>query len=229
MHNGSHIQWRMAAVPYSACTTMIMDLYGCYCYVSVSTTAHTMADKEIPISYTSLTDMPQLMSGHRDKRLKETVMYVASIDDNLVRKQRCASVTCIALLLLPALVNPLLVILYFVFIPLILWSFKSYLERWEFYITEKTLCHINPISPKGFDFYAIPLDDIAAVGIRREDRICWCCCQLPGQVLVINLKPTAPAISVNTRRRVFSTRTFEIKFVKNIEYAAEFLRQQSDV
>ena len=187
-----------------------------------------MAD--IPMTYTSLSEAPKQMVGQKDKRLNETVTYIGSVDEKNVRKQRCIVVTILALCLLPALINPFLIILYCVFIPLVLWTYSSYFTRWEMYVTDKTVCHVNPSSPKGADFYTIPLSDIATVETRPQDRLCGCCCQMPGEMLVINIKATAPAVVVNYRGgehwRSVSTRTYQIKFLKDADYAAEFIRQQ---
>ena len=141
-----------------------------------------MAD--IPLSYTALSEAPRLMVGQKDKRLNENVMYIGSVDEKNVRKQRCTAATIVALCLLPALINPFLIVLYCVFIPLVLWSYSLYLTRWEMYITDKTLCHINPMSPKEANFYTIPLSDIATVEAQLQDRLCGCCCRVPGEMLV---------------------------------------------
>jgi len=95
------------------------------------------------------------------------------------------------------------------------------------YITDKTVCHVNLSSPKGADFYAIPLSDIATVETQPQDRMCGCCCQMPGEMLVINVKETAPAVVLNYGCTVLeSTRTFQIKYVKDADCAAGFIRQQ---
>ena len=86
-------------------------------------------------------------------------------------------------------------------------------------------------SPKGMDVVAIPLEHIATVETRTQGRIFGCCCQLPGDNVVIKIKEAAPPVVVNVEdsdgnQGTKSTRSYQIKLVNDVDYVAQLIRQK---
>ena len=72
---------------------------------------------DIPMTDTELNEAPKQMVGQKDKFLNETITYIGSVDEQSVRKQQKIDLTIIALSLLPAIINPLVIIVFCIVIP----------------------------------------------------------------------------------------------------------------
>ncbi len=160
--------------------------------------------------------------GHNDQRLNENVTYVAAFDEESFKEQRCIYTTGVCLLLTGIiLLHPLVLGACFCVLPYMIWSYSGHKDNWELYITEKTLCHANPSTPKKVRVHTIPLCNIATVEARLENKMCGCCCRLPGQVVVVSLKASASRFS-----GVGAQDVLVIHLVEDAESFAKVLRQK---
>lgn len=170
------------------------------------------------MSYAQLTAVPKLGVNEKDVRTDENVMYIASLN-KLFGRTLCDTFWIYAIVLLLFLVhpNPITLILCCLMVYSV-YNYSKVMKRWELYITEKSLCHVNPLEAQGMDFFTIPLDHIASVNTQREYLVFF---KLEG--LVITLKQTAPPIAIRNGRQL--TRTFCIQFVQDADDVRDVLRQ----
>lgn len=173
------------------------------------------------MSYAELTAVPKLVVGEKDVRTNEYVTYIASLDEDSVRRERrdalCIRVGLLILCLLH--LNPCAII-YCCIIAATVRTYSEVMKCWELYVTERALCYVNPYAPQGMDFFAIPLAHIASVknqmlGVNHANT----------RALVITLKDSAPPITIQRGRQLVNCRTYYIKFVKDTDYFIEVLKQ----
>ena len=184
---------------------------------------------DVTISYTEFALAPKMIVGQRDTYLNEQVLYTAHLDAETVRQHRKRVITCCVLGMLPLLINPLFVVLICIVVPLVWWKYSQYFKRWQMYVTDRNLCHVDPSFPKGSDFFSIPLADIESVETQQEKRLCGCCCQMPGELLLVTLKADAPRVGLKnqTMHRFASVPscTYQVKFLSNADYVARVIGQ----
>lgn len=176
------------------------------------------------MSYTQLTAVPKLVVNEKDVRTDENVKYIASLDERRVRRARCDALLGYTAFLLFFLVhlNPIAIPIICCLMVYSAYSYSKIMKRWELYVTEKSLCHVNPLESQGMDFFTIPLAHIASVNTQRMSQFCY-----KTEGLVITLKQMAPPIAIKNGRRL--TRTFFIKFVEDADDVRDVLRQWIEV
>ena len=176
------------------------------------------------MSYAELTAVPPLVVGEKDVRTDECVTYIASLDKGSVRRARCEALLVLvgALLFFLLHCNLIAIIIICGMMAYSVYYYSKVMNRWEFYATENSLCHVNPLEPKGMDFFKIPLAHIASANSQRMSEFCT---KTVG--LLITLKEEAPPIAINNGRRL--TRIFAIKYVQDADYVKDVLKQWIEV
>lgn len=156
------------------------------------------------MSYAELTAVPKLVVGEKDIRSNEYVTYIASLDEESVQRARYYALWLhvgVFLFLLIHL-NPCAIIICCYFASTV-HTYSDVMKRWELYVTERSLCYVNPYAPQGMDFFSIPLAHIASVNTRRMSELC---AKVPA--IEVTLKQRAPPITIKRRGRLVTPALF---------------------
>ena len=94
---------------------------------------------------------------------------------------------------------------------------------WELFLTDISLCHLDPSAPIGTEFIVIPLADIGSVRAQTGAKLCY-----RSTAVAVNIKNSAPAVTICKKNgvgcdRLVITRTIFIRYVLDTELFIERL------